>query len=144
MGRPGERSRLDMITFGCFTCKTSWLVVGEDEEVKRLLGLPEWKDSVPCPTDLCGGRAIRGAANDVPIEMNVGEFYRLISGQGTAPQKKVLQLLFESPIVHVDSESIGDPERTILRCVTFADGTKMHFGISRLGACAHKIEEPPP
>lgn len=133
-----------MNVFGCPLCKKVFHVTGRASDVRRLLGRPEWKESVPCPTDLCGGRAIRGHTGCPEyVEVRLEDFYRWIQGQGSAPEKRVRELLACCRIVDVDVEAVGSPERTIVHCLTFADGTKLHFGISRFGACAHRIEEPP-
>jgi hypothetical protein len=133
-----------MNIFGCPSCGRVFHVTGNDDVVRRLLGRSEWRESVPCPTDLCKGRAMRGYTGCPNyVEMRLEDFYRAIQGQGSAPEKRVRELLSSCKIVDADVEAVGSPERTIVHCLTFADGTKLHFGVSRLGACAHRIEEPP-
>jgi hypothetical protein len=74
----------------------------------------------------------------VPIPLN--EFYRAILGLGNgAPVDLVRKLLLGSKIVAVDVSPRS--ERTIIKSLTFTDGTKMHFGISQLGACIYNVEE---
>ncbi len=115
----------------------------------RLFDRTEWKEGFPCSFPMCSGRLIKVEdswdKSDVasePIPLSAQLFYRRVSGLGEAPRDKVTSLLLSKKIVGVSAEPVGDPERTIIEYLVFADGTKMHFANSRLGACVHKLEEP--
>lgn len=135
-----------MIFVKCHQCAHSWFVQGEPTDVNMLLSTPEWVESFPCPTPLCSGRAMRagglaeakahGGAEPITLEA----FYRGIMGLGNgAPTDSVRKLLFESKVVAMDASPKNG--RTIIKSLTFTDGTKMHFGISQAGACIYNIEE---
>jgi len=140
-----------MIVAHCSACNKAYRVIGRPDDLHSLFSLPEWEVSFPCPTSLCGGRALRVPIETLPlltpacegVEVSAKDFYRAINGQGSAPVAAIRKLLLGGQIVDMEADSIGDPERTIIHNLTFSDGTKVHFGISRMGACAYKIEESP-
>jgi hypothetical protein len=123
------------------------IVETENAVELHLFDRPEWNEGFPCPVPMCGGRMMKADPSafraQVPsIVMKAPEFYRRISGQGEAAYIRVHNLLLTKRIVAVDGEPVGEPERTVIKCLTLEDGTKLHFGISRYGACAYKLEEP--
>jgi hypothetical protein len=142
----------------CFLCQTAYHVAGEVQEVDRLLDTPEWKESLPCATPRCLGRAARVTlawlvtnkdkvrkSEDIPLQT----YYRAINGFGRPDQMPadlpaVKLKLTTKKVVRVDGYSVGDPERTIVRNLVMDDGTILHFASSTHGACVFAISEPGP
>ena len=143
-----------MIGVYCDICMAYYVVGGQREEIEQLLNLPEWKESFPCITPLCGGRLIRakGLAGR-PVthyqggEIPVRNFYRAALGFGTglgapASLERLRKILLEQNIVQVVAEPVGQPERVILKCLVMDNGTRLHLDASSRGACVYYIEEP--
>jgi len=135
----------------CHTCKHVVQVGGDPEEVATLLGS---KDSYPCITPLCRGRMQGIAMTKAPQgyvveEVPVRGFFRAIHGFGPgtgdpASLKRLKELLLTQRVVDLSAESVGQPERVILRELVLENGTRLHFETSARGACVYYIEEPGP
>jgi len=142
----------------CFLCQSAYHITGEHEEVHRLLDTPEWKESLPCATTRCLGRAARVTldwvvANQDKVrsteEIPLQTYYRVINGFGRPDQvpadlPAVKSELVSKRVVSIDGYSVGDPARTILRKLVMDDGTMLHFASSTHGACVFAISEPGP
>ena len=135
--------------FFCTSCARGYNVYGDHQEMARLL--TDWESGFPCITPMCRGRLIgtvpHSHSGTTFKEVSLQEFYRAYKGfglSGTAPAslKKSTKLLMEKRIAAVEGESIGTPERTIIRCLVLEDGTRLHFDTSSKGACLYYIEEP--
>jgi len=130
----------------CHSCKRIVQVGGDLEEVSQLLGAQE---SFPCITALCSGRMLSGnyAEYGYPIsEVPLRGFYRAINGFGTgtgdpASLKRLREVLLTKRVVDLKAESVGQPERVIIRELVLEDGTRLHFETSAKGACIYYIEE---
>ena len=119
-------------------------VGGDPKEIKQLLDQPEWRQSFPCITSLCGGRLQRMAPDDLIAvrvkkyaveEIALRGFYRAIHGFGVgggapASLAKAREILLTKRIVDLQAESVGQPERVILRQLIMEDGTRLHFDMS--------------
>lgn len=131
--------------FICNSCGKGYHVHGALLEMNSLM--PDWKSGYPCITPLCRGRLQGTAPQSHSIrfkEVPLLDFYRAVKGFGlcnAANLKKTTKLLTEKRIVAVEGESIGTPERTIIRCLVLEDGTRLHFDASSKGACLYYIEE---
>lgn len=110
----------------------------------QLLDREEWKTGFPCIAPLCNGRLVRGSRVGAkePIRLTATEFYRRVSGQGEAKFTDVRRIFGTKKVVGMNAEPRGNPEHVIVHNITFEDGSIMHFGVSRFGACVYKIEEP--
>lgn len=137
-----------MMRLGCTgPCKSTVIVEIKDVAEESLFNRPQWEKGFPCPFPLCGGRLLKDTvafrnSDRPPVHVSALEFYRRVCGQGEASFEVVTKILTTKRIVWVDGEAIGEPERSLIKSLTFEDGTKLHFGTSRHGACAYKLEEP--
>ena len=134
----------------CKSCRRVYEVGGSEEEIKNLL---LEKTSYPCITPLCRGRLNRPSKEDlrelskgyIPEEIPLKSFFRAVMGFGMtngapAAVASVKELLLSKKIVGVMADPVGNPERTILNELVFEDGTRLHFGLSSLGACCYYVE----
>jgi hypothetical protein len=142
----------------CFLCQTAYQIGGDPLEVDRLLDTPEWKESLPCATDRCLGRAARVSLDWVTANTDkvrkvegipLDVYYRAINGFGRPDQSPadlpaVKLELITKKIASVVGYSVGDPERTILNKLVMEDGTMLHFASSTHGACIFAISKPGP
>lgn len=140
----------------CPYCRTVVTVEENPEkDSSQLFDKPEWEFTVPCVTPLCGRRAnwVRklGELSKYLHEgyrhekMVAEDYLRALCGFGPpgkgGPMELTSKMLTTKKVVEVDGYERGNPPRTILRCLTFADGTRMHFAASTYGACIYYIEE---
>jgi hypothetical protein len=134
----------------CSLCESVIHVFGREDQVTSLFEWhPGWNSSFPCVRPLCGGRAKRIQ----PCEAEVGyesvpaaAYYRAIHGFGSlngkmAEAAEVVELLLKHRIVDVNAYPVGQPERTIVRCLTLEDGTRLHLEGSSRGACVFYVEK---
>lgn len=135
----------------CTTCRHIYQVGGDLDEVQSLLGAnKEWA----CITPLCKGRLTVVHLRDIPVgwttkNIPVKNFFRAIHGFGPgegepASLNRAREIFLTEKIVDVIAESVGQPQRVILRELVTESGIRLHFETSSRGACLYYIEEPGP
>ena len=129
----------------CKKCGARILVVGKTEDF-ALLKDPQWVTGFPCISQKCDGVAVRTKPVSVHKELPVRAYYRAVFGLGagdTAPAdpQRVRELLLGESVAFVELEAIGQPERTLVHSITFANGAILHLAASNESACVYLVEE---
>jgi len=142
-----------MITLTCQGCRTALRTVGEEVEVRNLVG-PEcdwYPDEYPCP--VCPGKmeyqtAITGSAlaamrvHDVTPQ----EAFAALSGLGLPAERDcgetAVLKAFERPIRSLGTRQLPGKNRTAIDWIEFEDGTRMFLASGIDGAVVYRIAPP--
>jgi hypothetical protein len=135
-----------LITTECQICGLQVCIIGKFEDFK-LLDSPQWATGFPCIKPSCSGTAIKipMALAKNPLEMPIGSYFKALYGLGfgkmIGAEPELVQSLFcNKKISSVDLFPIGQPTRSLIRSLTFEDGTILHFASSNEGACIYLVE----
>lgn len=138
-----------MILIVCKSCTTAIRISGgEDGEMESLFGNPT--KTYPCPS--CEGDAetmdsVEAAAFQALdlYDLTPHEAFAAFNGLGLPKERDcgpaaVTNLFMNQKVVGVGGELIKGTNRTVLKHLEFADGTKMYFASSPYGATIYRIQ----
>lgn len=145
-----------MITLACLTCHIALRTSSENyEELDFLVGMnSEWyPDRYPCPRSGCQGKMTLTdtiAAHELELleihDLTPQEAFQAIQGMGLPGEKDCnvenVRQFFMSPIREVDVSPLPGTDRSIVRSLTAADGTRLFLGSSPFGVVVYRIAPP--
>lgn len=141
-----------MIIFPCTHCGKTYRVMGDEEEVRTLVGpsSSEWPN-FPCAS--CQANVVAVLEHELDpaavVQMQVRdltpvELFAAQSGMGLPEERSctpriVRETLTDKKIVRVVGNQIPGSEKFVLEELHFEDGTRMYFGASGYGAVVYRI-----
>ena len=139
-----------MINIVCTDCGTAIRTTGDEGEVQALLGEgTEWyPDQYPCPG--CSSKASVIDSIDPSalkalniFDLTAQEAYSAFNGLGLPEEREcgplAVREAFKSAVVTIKCDLIKGSNRSVLKSIVFADGTRMYFGSSPYGATVYRI-----
>lgn len=131
-----------------FTCRTTFLVMGEEDEQAHAVGEYSefWPDKHMCPK--CGQRMQLSDQPSTHTQILEPQEARIaLLGLGMpeelpCTQENVRRVLTESPVTYVHTSLARGSDRVYVEYLVLRDGTRIYFGATTHGACALRIVKP--
>lgn len=143
-----------MVILSCLHCDFSVIVIDDPESVSLYFDPsfnPERDEMYSCPR--CRG-SIKFGVHDETVcksrkdrKCTAHEAHLALSQMGfpeeqECPATRVKELFKEQPVLSLDIVDIPNTNRSQLRCINFADGSRLHLAAGGSGVTVYRISRP--
>lgn len=142
-----------MIIVVCTHCGLGIRVIGDLDESRSLF--IDWSpDNFPCPRDGCDGTAKMVDTINPEVlrtldmhDLTPQEAFAAFHQVGLPPEREcgpeaVRSVFAKSPVKRIEVEFLKGTHRSILSCIEFEDGTRVHLAAAAEGALVYRISTP--